>query len=176
MFDLPQHQKHWSIVHSECSYPFLFPSTSTETSTFLRHFMALKVLQLAAGIASRGWLQDRFKWIWDVGRCWNILCFYMFLCFIRNNSVTLIGAFTTLRQVGDHMWETTGSCGRQVENHQQAIGIPHPESAGRKHLGNLIWKTSGDICETTGRRGSKVPGTLPVHGERGGSRNTALCS
>jgi hypothetical protein len=68
--------------------------------------------------------------------------------------------------VGDDMWET-GSCGRQVENHQQAIGIPHPESAGRKHLGNLIWKTSGDICETTARRGSRVPGTLPHAWGRG---------
>ena len=69
------------------------------------------------------------------------------------------------RQVGDDMWETTGSCGRQVENHQQAIGIPHPESAGRKHLGNLIWKTSGDICETTARRGSRDPALCMGKGE-----------
>jgi hypothetical protein len=38
---------------------------------------------------------------------------------------------TAGRQAGDHMWETNGSCGRQVENHQETIGWE--KTSGKPH-------------------------------------------
>ena len=98
----------------------------------------------------------------DLG-CWKMLEYSMFLYVSMFHQEQLCDAHRCIHNaatsgrphVGDNweLWEPSGK--------------PHPEVAGRKHLGNHIWKTSGDICETIGRRGSKVPGTLP-HANKAG--------
>ena len=62
---------------------------------------------------------------------------------------------TSGRQLGDKR-ETT--CGRQMGVVGDKLKTTRRQLGGRKHLANhIIWTTSDDICETTGRRGCKVP-------------------